>query len=263
MGHVVEKPMNADVEPELFGVVFNPARLDQLATAVAAKPSPGQGARFVVTANVDHIVQLRTNEGLRAAYRHSWKRTIDGTPVWLYARIRGVHIPERVTGADMFPAVMKQLLPSEHRTFFVAANDVIGQRLVAWFVAHGFDESSVAYEVPPFGFEKDRAYGVTLSGKIREHDTTHLFFGVGCPRSEIWIDQHRNVLGDVYAMAVGAALGFFVGVERRAPRIMRATGMEWLWRAVLEPKRLGVRYFVRSWGFFAAIAADISRKVGQ
>jgi N-acetylglucosaminyldiphosphoundecaprenol N-acetyl-beta-D-mannosaminyltransferase len=261
MSVMVEKPENADAKYELFGIAFDSARLSELAEAIAVKPSRGQGTRFVVTANVDHIVQLRTNEGLRAAYLHSWKRTVDGTPVWLYARIRGVYIPERVTGADMFPAVMRLLLPGEHRAFFVVANDYIGRRLFEWLVGQGFDESSVAYEVPSFGFEKDRGYGEMLSAKIREHGTTHLFFGVGCPRSEIWIDRHRNVLGDVYAMAVGAALGFFVGVERRAPRIMRAIGMEWLWRAALEPKRLGFRYFVRSWGFFAAVVSDLSRKV--
>lgn len=241
----------------MFGYAFAADRLEELADAIATVPIAGQGTRLVVTANVDHIVQLQNNAALAEAYRNSWKRTIDGMPVWLYARLSKLDIPERIPGADLFPAVIARLSPSEHRPFFVVANAEIGERLIDKLGQLAFDSSAVQYLVPPFGFERDPEYSKFMMERILANHTTHLFFGVGCPRSEVWISQHRAGLGDVYAMAVGAALAFFVGVERRAPELMRAAGFEWLWRVIHEPRRLAARYFIHSRAFLSALIADV------
>jgi len=246
-----------DLDTEMFGYAFATERLVDLAEAIATVPAVGQGTRLVVTANVDHIAQLQTNVALAEAYRNSWKRTVDGMPVWLYARLSRLDIPERVTGADLFPAVMARLVPAHHRPFFVVANAEIGERLVAALIQRGFDASVIQYLVPPFGFEADAEYSRTMIDLILTNRTTHLFFGVGCPRSEIWISRHRTDLGDVHAMAVGAALAFFVGVERRAPQVFRAAGLEWLWRVAHEPRRLAARYFIHSRSFLTALIADV------
>lgn len=242
----------------IFGIRFDSVSLEALAETIGDGPVPGQKTRSIVTANVDHIVLLRENAALREAYRNSWRRTIDGTPVWLYARLRQERVPDRVTGADLFPQVLSRLAPSRHRLFFVVATNEIAQRMQAWLQNAGFAAGQVGFDVPPFGFEKDVGYGKDLSARIRANGTTHLFFGVGCPRSEIWIDHHRDALGDVYALAVGAAIGFFAGTQRRAPKLFRRCGMEWSWRLFTEPRRLGPRYIVRSWAFLGAIRSDMN-----
>lgn len=241
----------------LFGYGFSPATFAQVLDAVAAMPEPGQGVRMLVTANLDHVVQLRRNAGLRAAYDHAWMRTIDGAPVLAYARLRKRAVPGRVTGADLFPALLDRFQPGRHRPFFVAASDEIADGLRARLIERGFTPDEIGTDVPPFGFEKDEAFGAALAERIRAHGTTHLLFGLGCPKSEIWIDRHCAMLGDCYACAVGAALGFFVGTDKRAPAIVGKIGMEWLWRVGQEPRRLARRYFVSSWGFLGAIADDL------
>ena len=231
-----------------------------MVSAFLSAPEHGQGARFVVTANVDHIVQLRRNADLRDAYANAWCRTVDGTPVYLYARLRGVGVP-KVTGADLFARVMERLNPAVHRPFFVCASEEIAQGLKQGLVQRGFPPEAVGSAIPPFGFEKDPAFGERMAAAIRDHGTTHLFFGVGCPKSEIWMNRHRNVLGDVYACAVGAALAFHIGALSRAPRLVRKMGMEWLWRALQEPNRLLKRYFVHSWAFLAIVRDDMKGAV--
>lgn len=240
----------------IFGIRFNNVSLEALAETIGEGPVPGQKTRSIVTANLDHIVLLRENAALREAYRNSWRRTIDGMPVWLYARLRQQRVPNRITGADLFPQVLSRLAPSRHRLFFVVATTQIAQRMQAWLQNAGFAAGQFGFDVPPLGFEKDVDYGKNLAAQIRANGTTHLFFGVGCPRSEIWIDRHREALGDVYAISVGAAIGFFAGTQRRAPKIFRRCGMEWSWRLLSEPRRLGPRYIVRSWAFLDAIRSD-------
>jgi len=96
-----------------------------------------------------------------------------------------------------------------------------------------------------------------LAEAIREHGTTHLFFGLGAPKSEVWIHENRHLLGDTYALAVGASLDFYVGLRKRAPIWMRNYGLEWSWRVMMEPRRLFKRYFVESWFGIWTVAMDL------
>tara|TARA_R110000868_G_scaffold155630_2_gene382056 strand:- start:5032 stop:5820 length:789 start_codon:yes stop_codon:yes gene_type:complete len=252
-----QKDMMTDSDRAIFGITFSRTSLQQLVDDLLRPAEPGQGARMVVTANVDHIVQLRQNAGLRAAYAHAWRRTIDGSPVYLYAKARGLGLTEKVTGADLFPLLMARFDPVRHRPFFVCADETIASGLKEWLVARDMPAEAIGYVIPPFRFEQDEGYGEWLAETIRTHRTTHLLFGVGCPKSEIWIDRHRDQVGDVYACAVGAALAFFTGGLTRAPRLVRRMGFEWLWRALQEPNRLLKRYFLHSWGFLAAVVDDL------
>jgi N-acetylglucosaminyldiphosphoundecaprenol N-acetyl-beta-D-mannosaminyltransferase len=244
----------------LFGIAFSGDSVAELEDAIAAGPEGAQGVRMLVTANLDHVVELQGNPALREAYLHSWRRTIDGAPVLLYGMARGSGVTHRITGADLVPTLLPRLDPARHRLSFVVATDEIARRLRTWAVEQGFPADGVLFDVPPFGFEHDRVYSEALAARIRATGTTHLFFGVGCPKSEVWIDRHRDRLGDLYALAVGAALGFFVGVERRAPRLVSTLGFEWLWRVAREPRRLAPRYLVRSWGFVGAVVDDLRRR---
>ena len=60
-----------------------------------------------------------------------------------------------------------------------------------------------------------------MARQIADHGTTHLMMGVGSPKSEVWVHQHRHSLGDLYAFGFGAGLDFLAGTQRRAPVFMR------------------------------------------
>jgi N-acetylglucosaminyldiphosphoundecaprenol N-acetyl-beta-D-mannosaminyltransferase len=247
----------ADETRPLFRFRFSTEELEALATRIATSPEPGQGVRAVVTANLDHVVQLRSNPRLRAAYQHAWRRTIDGTPVLIYARMRNDGRASRVTGADLLPEVLRRLDAADHRLFFIVGDEETAAGLRRWALAARFPADAIVTEVPPFGFERDAAFSQALCERIHGHRTSHLVFGVGCPKSEVWIDEHRNALGDCYALAVGQAANFFAGTQQRAPRAMRRIGMEWIWRVGQEPRRLAHRYFVASWSFVGALIEDV------
>jgi N-acetylglucosaminyldiphosphoundecaprenol N-acetyl-beta-D-mannosaminyltransferase len=241
-----------------FGVSFSRATATELVHEICAGPVVrGMGVRLLVTANLDHVVRLRKNPNFRAAYDRAWQATIDGAPVFAYSRIRGLGVPARVTGADLFPLIMEALDPRLHRPFFIAPSNEVATRLQNWLLARGFDPGQIASVSPPFGFEKDAPYSTQLADRVRGHQSTHLFLGVGCPKSEIWVDKHRGRLGDLYAFAFGAGLEFFAGVTRRAPKLLQKFGLEWAWRVAHDPRRLFKRYFVDSWAFVGAIIEDL------
>jgi N-acetylglucosaminyldiphosphoundecaprenol N-acetyl-beta-D-mannosaminyltransferase len=182
--------------------------------------------------------------------------TADGMPVYLYARLRGGAAPERVTGADLSRELLDRMPPG-CRPFFVVGCEETAIRLRQALARRGFAPEAIASTCPEFGFENDPAVSGALAGAIRNHGTTHLFFALGAPKSEMWIHAHRHILGDTYALAIGASLDFYVGLRQRAPVWMRRCGLEWAWRVMSEPRRLFRRYFIYSWYAAWAVALDL------
>lgn len=246
----------------VFGIPFTTQCFDEVVEEILIGAPPGAGARLYFTANIDHIVQLSKTPVFRAAYAKAWSRTIDGTPVHLYALARR-HNLHKITGADLLPAICEGLDPSRHRVFTVCSNVPTGEAAKARFGERGFDPKAITFDVPPFGFEHDAAYSDALAERIRQHGTTHLFFCVGAPKSEIWLADHVAALGDCVAMSWGAAMDFWVGTKKRAPAAFRRSGMEWAWRLGTEPKRLAKRYLVDSWRFAAVVIDDLKGRVGS
>jgi N-acetylglucosaminyldiphosphoundecaprenol N-acetyl-beta-D-mannosaminyltransferase len=69
-----------------------------------------------------------------------------------------------------------------------------------------------------------------------------LFVGIGCPRQEIWMAEHQDRISAVM-LGVGAAFNFHSGHVKHAPQWMQIVGLEWLFRLIMEPRRLWKRYF--------------------
>jgi N-acetylglucosaminyldiphosphoundecaprenol N-acetyl-beta-D-mannosaminyltransferase len=248
------------VAPEgnaVFGIFFSPMTGVQIVQRMMFERIPaGEGARLLVTANVDHISNLVRNERFRAAYQHAWVATADGMPVYLYARLRDGCVPERVTGADLTVALLGRM-PPWCRPFFVVGSPDTAERLREKLTSNGFRADAIGAACPAFGFENDPAASAALAKAIRDHRATHVLFGLGAPKSETWIHEHRHSMGDVYALAIGASLDFYVGLRRRAPVWMQRCGLEWAWRVASEPARLFRRYFVESWYAIWAVMLDL------
>ena len=92
--------------------------------------------------------------------------------------------------------------------------------------------------------------------EINQMGVDILFVGIGCPKQERWMAEHKSRLSCVM-LGVGAAFDFIAGEKAQAPRWVQAIGMEWLFRLVLEPRRLWRRYLITNpkfvWYFFPAM----------
>jgi N-acetylglucosaminyldiphosphoundecaprenol N-acetyl-beta-D-mannosaminyltransferase len=241
----------------VFGINFSSLSQKAIVELVTGAPLKETGPRLVVTTNLDHVVNLTRRADYRAAYGSAWIATADGWPVYLYARLRGVGIPARVTGSDLVQALFDSWNPVCHRLFLIGSSKVVCELLTDRLIAQGFHPSAIAWVVPPLGFESIEGYSNAMAEQVAQHRTTHLLMGIGSPKSEVWVHQQRHRLGDLYAFGFGAGLDFLAGTRRRAPVSMQRTGLEWLWRLAQEPGRLAPRYLVNSWRFLLAVAKDL------
>jgi N-acetylglucosaminyldiphosphoundecaprenol N-acetyl-beta-D-mannosaminyltransferase len=110
-------------------------------------------------------------------------------------------------------------------------------------------------ESPPFR-ALTPAEDAAAVDRIASSGARLLFVGLGCPKQENWVMEHRGRVPAVM-LAVGAAFDFIAGSKRRAPRWMGRCGLEWAFRFATEPRRLAWRYlkhnprfvvfFLRQW----------------
>lgn len=242
---------------EFFGVSLSPCSMEQLVESVSRRRVPeGHGPNMIFTINLDHVVKLRKDEKFRRAYGHASVVTADGTPVYLYAQLRGAQI-SHVAGADLFVRLMDSLAHARHRCFFVVSENALGQALIERLAKNGFRRDQLAFSAPPPQFEENHVASSGLAEAIAAFRPTHLFFCLGAPKSEIWCDEHAREIGDAHVLCAGASVEFYLGTKRRAPLFMRKAGLEWFWRWAREPRRLSRRYFMDSWGFLNAIRDDL------
>jgi N-acetylglucosaminyldiphosphoundecaprenol N-acetyl-beta-D-mannosaminyltransferase len=83
-----------------------------------------------------------------------------------------------------------------------------------------------------------------------------VFVGLGCPKQEHWMAEHRGRVNAVM-IGVGAAFDFHAGTVQRAPAWMRDNGLEWLHRLASEPGRLWRRYLVTNTLFVLGAARQL------
>ncbi len=207
--------------------------------------------RFVVTPNVDHAVMLQHNEPLREAYRNADLVLADGFPLVLASKLVRKPLPERVAGSELVPAVFDAAARRQRplKVFLLGAAPGVADR-AADQVHHNWPHVKVVGTYsPPLGFESDDDENAAILQRIADAAPEVLLVGLGAPKQELWVYQHRHGLRAPVALCVGATIDFLAGEKRQAPRWMRRTGLEWLHRMASEPRRLFGRYARDAWVF--------------
>jgi N-acetylglucosaminyldiphosphoundecaprenol N-acetyl-beta-D-mannosaminyltransferase len=94
---------------------------------------------------------------------------------------------------------------------------------------------------------------------IRHSGANLVWVGLGCPKQEKWIAQHKHLLPAAVYFGIGAAFAFHAGEVRQAPRLIQKIGMEWLFRLLMEPRRLFKRYFTYNSIFAYQLFRDLRK----
>ena len=245
----------------VFGLQISSMTEHDVAIRVASTiRTEDAGPGLVVTPNIQHVAVLRRDPIFREAYGSAEIITCDGFPVYFYARARGCEPPGRVTGRGIVTTMMdRPELLADQRLFFVLADRATAEAVTDWACRHGLQER-VAIVVPPFGFDRDTAESLALAAEVKRFGTTILFMGLGAPKSEIFVHRHRDMLPACWALCVGQAVKVAMGLMPDPPPLIIALHSEWLWRIILEPRRLTGRYIASSWGFALAVLDDLVQK---
>lgn len=199
---------------------------------------------YVVTPNVDHIVQLEKDKELQAVYKNASLVLTDGKPLIWISKLYRTPIKEKISGSDLFPLVCKMARDKKYKMFFLGAAEGVADKAAENLKKRFPGLKVVGTYSPQYGFEKDKKMMQEIIEMIKEKKPDILIVGLGCPKQEKFMYNYCKELQVPISFGLGASFDFEAGNIKRAPKWMSNHGLEWLYRIFQDPKRLAKRYLV-------------------
>jgi N-acetylglucosaminyldiphosphoundecaprenol N-acetyl-beta-D-mannosaminyltransferase len=197
---------------------------------------------YVIAVPAHCIIECLRNEKLRRTYNRAGMVTPDGKPIAWICKLMGHHQVEQVRGSDLMLEVCKRSVDRGYRHFLYGGwpPDVVQQLAVK--LSERFPGIQiVGTYAPPFGpvtaEEDDR-----IVENINASHPDIVWVGLGVAKEEFWAASHLGRVVAPVLIGVGAAFDFHSGRKPEAPRWMIRAGLEWFFRVLTEPRRLGPRY---------------------
>lgn len=234
------------------------AEIDALSWDAATTRLLGWGrareSRYVAICNVHVAVSASRDAGYLSVINAADMATPDGAPVAWMLRRQGFAGQPRISGPDLMWAVCERCA-AEGIAIYLYGSTEATLVLLSGRLRTAFPALEMTTESPPFralSAEEDAA----AVARINASGAGIVFVGLGCPRQERWMAEHRGRIHAVM-IGVGAAFDFHAGTLRRAPLWMRQSGLEWLHRLMCEPRRLWKRYLVTNTLFILGAARQL------
>ncbi len=239
----------------ILGVPFDNVSLTEAIERISSMIAERR-PHYVVTANMDFLVQALGDVELRHILLEADLVLCDGTPLVWASRWLGNRLRERVAGADLVPALIAEAARQGHRVFLLGAGEGVAASVAARLVEQHPSLLIAGHYSPPVRGLLDMNHE-EASDRIRAAQPDVLLVSFGCPKQEKWITMHHRSLGVPVLIGVGASLDFLADRLSRAPEWMQRAGLEWSYRLLQEPRRLFRRYANDLVRFAPALASQV------
>ncbi len=227
----------------LSGVGFDRLTEADLVERVRGDLAAGRGGR-IVTPNVDILRQARRDPQAREHVRTAHCVVADGAPLVWASRLRGTALPERVAGANLIWSLSAACAADGRSVYLLGGAPGVADRAAKVLTDRHPGLRVAGTSCPPFGFEHDPAALRQIRTEVARAAPDLVYVGLGFPKQENLIAQLAPELPGSWFVGCGGAIAFAAGEQRRAPRWMQRSGLEWLHRLRCEPARLFRRYLV-------------------
>jgi N-acetylglucosaminyldiphosphoundecaprenol N-acetyl-beta-D-mannosaminyltransferase len=209
------------------------------------------GCKQIVIANAWSVVLAYTNPLFCQICKQADYTFADGQSIVYASYLFKNNLPERVAGPDFMWPFLQDCQQNNVRCFFLGATPHT-LSILKNKVTQSFPNVWAGEYSPPFGEWPEHVHTDIVSA-INHSNAQVLWVGVGSPKQDIWIQQHKHLLNCKLAFGVGAAFDFYSGTIKRAPLWMQKYGLEWLHRLFSDPKRLWKRYLYGNFKFMLIV----------
>jgi N-acetylglucosaminyldiphosphoundecaprenol N-acetyl-beta-D-mannosaminyltransferase len=200
---------------------------------------------YVVTPNVDHVVEYDENPDFRLAYRDATLVLADGMPILWAGRLFGKPIKAKISGSDLIYWLSEYAAQKGYSIFLLGARDGVADLAAKKLVERYPGLKIAGTHSPPLGFEKTAETNRSVIELVRQSGADICFVALGAPKQDLWSWRYHREAGAKLYLGVGASFDFVAGTIQRAPVWMQRTGLEWTWRILQEPSRMAHRYLIR------------------
>jgi exopolysaccharide biosynthesis WecB/TagA/CpsF family protein len=197
---------------------------------------------YVVTPNIDHLSRYQESATFRAhSCSADYVLNDSRLAAVLWRVLKGVRLPV-CPGSDLTAALLAGVIRPNDRVVLIG-----GRPEQAAMLAAAYGLTNLRHHDPPMGFIQDPAALESCLQFIEAASPFRFcFLAVGSPQQEE-LAYRLKARGTVrgLALCIGASINYLTGVEKRAPRWVRALALEWLYRLLHDPRRLARRYLWR------------------
>ncbi|WP_300668238.1 WecB/TagA/CpsF family glycosyltransferase [Desulfoluna sp.] len=232
--------------------------IERIHTMVAAFRRDGI-PRLVATVNVDFLVNTLSwfsraprHPELLSILQHADLVTADGMPLVWTSRLLGNPLKERVTGADLVPALAASATVKKESLYFLGGRGEVGRQAADTLKKRNPEMIIAGVDAPFVHIDGDALTHAAEDDKemIDRINTARpdiLLVAFGNPKQETWFHRNRYRLKAGVTLGIGGTFEFITGSVARAPLWMQKSGLEWIYRLTQDPRRLWKRYGI---GFF-------------
>lgn len=244
--------MSIDRAPALHASTPENGRTDVLGVNVSLVDIPSailqieswiqdRAPNYVCVTGVHGVIESQRDAKLRAIHNRAGMVVPDGMPLVWIAKHRGHDWVDRVYGPDLMLALAAASEDRGYRHYFYGGAEGVPELLRDRLVARYPRLNVVGTYSPPFRpLTADEDEQVVRRISATRPDL--VWVGLSTPKQERWMASHVGRIPGAVLLGVGAAFDFHAGLKKQAPPWMQKGGLEWLYRMVSEPRRLGPRY---------------------
>lgn len=190
--------------------------------------------RLVVTADAAGIVQAQSDADWNQIFRSADLRTPDSIGVIWAAKRKGKPISQRVSGVELVDRLCALSADKGYRVFFLGAAPGVAEQAAEKLRLKHPGCNIVGARHGFFPSDSD----TLVAQEVAQAKPDILFVAMGIPRQEKFIRATQNIIQAPVSMGVGGSFDVFSGKVKRAPKVIQAIHLEWLWRLFLNPKKL-------------------------
>ena len=238
---------------QIDGIPFDPLRESQVVDHVFNALAGGRGG-CVITPNVDILRQLRS-EDLRDLTDAAELVVPDGMPILWASRLQGQELPERVTGSSLIWSLARRAAVDGSSLYLLGGAEGIAERAAGRLIEDVGELDVAGWHCPPFGFEKNTEQLREAVEGVVEARPDIVFVALGFPKQERLMQLLREHLPNTWFVGCGGTLTMVAGEVSRAPLWVQRSGLEWIHRLAMEPRRMAKRYLVHDLPYAAGLFA--------
>jgi N-acetylglucosaminyldiphosphoundecaprenol N-acetyl-beta-D-mannosaminyltransferase len=206
----------------------------------------------VCTVNLDFLASARRDPEVATLLRDSELNVADGAPVVWLQRMLGHRSARRLAGSDLVPELMSRAAGQDARVFFLGGEGGAAVEAAERMV-RAKPGLQVAGVLEPAFAPLEEMDTEEILRCLDESCPDIVLVALGHPKQDKWISRNRAALPASVIIGVGGTFDIIAQRKRRAPRWMQQVGLEWLFRFLQEPRRLGGRYLGDAWVLVAVL----------
>ncbi len=220
---------------EILGVPVHRVTMAQVLEWVNRRLALRGEADAIMAVNPEKVMRCRQDAALKATLGKASLLIPDGIGVVVACRLLGRGPIGRVPGSDLMPALCALAAERGYRVYLFGARADVNDR-AAQVLAHRYPGLQIVGTTHGYVEEREMP-GVIHRINCAEPDL--LFVALGSPRQEEWMARYLPTLDVAICMGVGGTFDVLAGTVKRAPVAWQKMHLEWLYRLLSEPTRIG------------------------